>query len=624
VAADGVGGTDLEKKVKAATSLENWPATNSALHELSAATNDYGAYKEIMPLLWKRMAEPPRNWRTIYKSLVLLEHLLRYGSPRVVEEARAHSFAIRQLHDFHYRDEDTDKDHGSGVRQKANDIAKMLDDPQQLEQARQTAAANLHKFVGVSSHGSVSGGGSHYGGGGGGGYDDRGFGGGSGAFGANTGVPYDEQPVRKSTAAAASSPYADAADEGDAGKKKKKKKSKSKEGGSDDEAPAAAAAAPAADDPYAEASGSAKKKKKKSKSVEEGDAAAGATEGEEKKKKKKNKAGESAAPVALAAPPAADDAFGDFATASFASAPAPASAAAIAPSSFEAQFGADVPTPAPAAPRPAASAGGDLIDIFASTSLNSSAHGSSTGSASNWASSGPVDFLSSTPAAAAQQPKPAATPDLFDMAQTKKGQQRAPTASASPQAIQVNEHNNADAFSSFVAGHKPAASSHPSASSAAAAKKPAAPASTDAWASSLVDLGGMTSAKPAPSGSAPAPFIGLAKGAGGSTIDPFSHIAGHQQQQQRMPMGRGPPMAGGGFGGMPGGGMQGGFGGMPGGGFGGMPGGGMGGFGGMQQQQQAGFGFPQQQQPGFGFPQQQQQQPGFGFQQKPAGHDVFF
>lgn len=29
VAADEVGGTDIEKKVKKATSLENWPATNT-------------------------------------------------------------------------------------------------------------------------------------------------------------------------------------------------------------------------------------------------------------------------------------------------------------------------------------------------------------------------------------------------------------------------------------------------------------------------------------------------------------------------------------------------------------------------------------------------------------------
>lgn len=43
------------------------PATNTQLHELSALTSDYAAYKEIMPLIWKRMGEPARNWRTIYK-----------------------------------------------------------------------------------------------------------------------------------------------------------------------------------------------------------------------------------------------------------------------------------------------------------------------------------------------------------------------------------------------------------------------------------------------------------------------------------------------------------------------------------------------------------------------------
>jgi len=78
-----VYGTELEKKVRAATTPENWPAPQSALYEIAQATYDYNGYREVMPLVWSRLTTS-NDWRIVFKVLVLIEALLKHGSERVV------------------------------------------------------------------------------------------------------------------------------------------------------------------------------------------------------------------------------------------------------------------------------------------------------------------------------------------------------------------------------------------------------------------------------------------------------------------------------------------------------------------------------------------------------------
>lgn len=68
---DGQRGTDLEKKVKEATSIDNWGASSTLKNDIARATFDYMGFKEVMPVLWKRMGENARNWRIIYKASLL-------------------------------------------------------------------------------------------------------------------------------------------------------------------------------------------------------------------------------------------------------------------------------------------------------------------------------------------------------------------------------------------------------------------------------------------------------------------------------------------------------------------------------------------------------------------------
>lgn len=59
-----------------------------------------------MPTIFRRfMEKEARDWRQIYKALQLLEYIVKHGSERVVDEARAHLSTIKILRNFHYIDE---------------------------------------------------------------------------------------------------------------------------------------------------------------------------------------------------------------------------------------------------------------------------------------------------------------------------------------------------------------------------------------------------------------------------------------------------------------------------------------------------------------------------------------
>ena len=70
------------------------------------------AYNAVMTKIWESMDVSARQWRTVFKALTLLEHLIKNGNERVVENARDHMFKLRSLTDFSYHDGSTDKGAG--------------------------------------------------------------------------------------------------------------------------------------------------------------------------------------------------------------------------------------------------------------------------------------------------------------------------------------------------------------------------------------------------------------------------------------------------------------------------------------------------------------------------------
>ncbi|KAF8955305.1 Epsin-3, clathrin recruitment and traffic between the Golgi and endosome [Entomortierella lignicola] len=170
--------TEMEQKVREATSNDPWGASGSLKQELAQATNNFQYFNEIMPAIFKRFTEKePREWRQIYKSLVLLEYLVTHGSERVVDEARGHISTIKVLRNFQYVDENG-KDEGINVRNRAKEFSEMLSSVDRIKEERKKAKANRNKYVG-SEGGGFAGTGSKYGGFG----SDSYFDGGSGGYG---------------------------------------------------------------------------------------------------------------------------------------------------------------------------------------------------------------------------------------------------------------------------------------------------------------------------------------------------------------------------------------------------------------------------------------------------------
>lgn len=146
---DSFQGTELEKKVKDATSNENWGTSSTTKNEIADATHDYEGFKAIMGILWKRLAEKDNNWRVVFKSLDLLMFLVKCGHDRVVNDVRDHQYTLRNLQNFSYIDPTNGQDRGRGIRQLAQQIVELIEDKKRLNEAREEALKQRRKLQDV-------------------------------------------------------------------------------------------------------------------------------------------------------------------------------------------------------------------------------------------------------------------------------------------------------------------------------------------------------------------------------------------------------------------------------------------------------------------------------------------
>ena len=65
-----------------------------------------------MKEMWGSLDHSGKNWRQIYKGLVLLEMLIKYGVEKVVDDARSQLFRLRTLMDFTHYEGTSDKGAG--------------------------------------------------------------------------------------------------------------------------------------------------------------------------------------------------------------------------------------------------------------------------------------------------------------------------------------------------------------------------------------------------------------------------------------------------------------------------------------------------------------------------------
>uniref|UniRef100_A0A8C7XF11 Epsin 3a n=1 Tax=Oryzias sinensis TaxID=183150 RepID=A0A8C7XF11_9TELE len=142
--------TDAEIKVREATCNDPWGPPVSLMSEISDLTFNVVAFADIMRIIWKRLNDNGKNWRHVFKALVLLEHLVKTGSERVVKACKENIHSIQTLKDFQYIDRDG-HDQGATVREKAKRLASLLRDEEKLKKERSHALKSKSRVAGLSS-----------------------------------------------------------------------------------------------------------------------------------------------------------------------------------------------------------------------------------------------------------------------------------------------------------------------------------------------------------------------------------------------------------------------------------------------------------------------------------------
>lgn len=156
------------------------------MNDIARDSFDFDKFSIITKLMWEALEnQRPAAWRVVFKGLTLLEHLIKNGSERCVDDGRNHSHVLRALYNFNYYEGTVDR--GVGVREKSKQIVELLGDDERIREER-TKAKQLRDRFGGSSGGtgnqSESGGyggygndsNESYGGSGGGGYGGSGIG----------------------------------------------------------------------------------------------------------------------------------------------------------------------------------------------------------------------------------------------------------------------------------------------------------------------------------------------------------------------------------------------------------------------------------------------------------------
>jgi len=137
--------TFAEVKVREATSNDPWGPSTTLMSEIADLTYNVMAFTEIMQMIWKRLNDHGKNWRHVYKSLVLLDYLLKTGSERVAQQCRENLLTIQTLKDFQYNEDG--KDHGQNVREKSKTLVALLKDEERFKNERTKALAAKERFA---------------------------------------------------------------------------------------------------------------------------------------------------------------------------------------------------------------------------------------------------------------------------------------------------------------------------------------------------------------------------------------------------------------------------------------------------------------------------------------------
>ncbi|XP_037094164.1 epsin-1-like [Pollicipes pollicipes] len=137
--------TDAQVKVREATSNDPWGPSSTLMSQIAEYSHNMVAFTDIMQMIWRRLNDHGKNWRHVYKALVLMDYLIKTGSERVAQQCKENIFAIETLKDFQHFEENTD--HGRAIRERAKQLVTLLQDEEKLKQERQRAIKARERFL---------------------------------------------------------------------------------------------------------------------------------------------------------------------------------------------------------------------------------------------------------------------------------------------------------------------------------------------------------------------------------------------------------------------------------------------------------------------------------------------
>ena len=140
-----VGGyTDIQIKVRKATSNDSSPPPASLLQEIAASTYNSIDSVQIIDMLEKRLNDSGKNWRHVYKALVVLDYLIHCGSENVVQYFKDNIHYVKTLKEFQFVN-DNNRDLGLNVRNKVVDVLALLNDSQRLKDERGSTTPRVRR-----------------------------------------------------------------------------------------------------------------------------------------------------------------------------------------------------------------------------------------------------------------------------------------------------------------------------------------------------------------------------------------------------------------------------------------------------------------------------------------------
>ncbi|XP_069122939.1 epsin-2-like isoform X2 [Argopecten irradians] len=137
--------SEAQVKVREATSNDPWGPSSTLMGEIADLTYNVVAFTEVMQMIWKRLNDHGKNWRHVYKALVLLDYIIKTGSEKVAQQCKENIFAIQTLKDFQHKEDN--RDSGMNVREKAKQLVALLKDDERLRNERAKALKAKERFA---------------------------------------------------------------------------------------------------------------------------------------------------------------------------------------------------------------------------------------------------------------------------------------------------------------------------------------------------------------------------------------------------------------------------------------------------------------------------------------------